>query len=239
MKEVIQGEIINGPFVEEDGTVDVKFINTGALRMMLLDSGAPKSVVSKDWIERYLKDMKVDESEIEKKSCCRRFRMGETTYLSEIEIRFPIVLKTDGGEYMRRQVTVYIIDAERVNFLLGRESIKELDMMIDVPGERIVFKEKGKKVETVESNGGHIVVNLELVGGWENSDAIYLVEKEDDVKSEKAIRKIHKTLNHKGKEKLIYAYRNEEKLDKGIRKKINEIVDTVVLSKISPLWPCP
>ncbi len=45
--------------------------------------------------------------------------MGETTYISKIEIRFPIVLKTVEGDYMRRQVTVYIIDAERVNFLLG------------------------------------------------------------------------------------------------------------------------
>ena len=83
-------------------------------------------------------------------------------------------------------------------------------MMIHVPDQRIVFKEKGKKVETVENNVGHIVVNLELVGKWEDSEAIYLVEKEDDVKSEKAIKKIHKTLNHKSKEQIIYAYRNTE-----------------------------
>ena len=145
--------------------------------MMLGDCGAPKSVVSREWIEGYLKDMKVDESEIEKKSCCRRFRMGETTYISEIEIRFPIVLKTDVGEYMRRQVTAYIIDAERVNFLLGRESIKELDMMLDLPRDRMIFEGKGKKVKTAESKEGHSVVNLELVGKWEDSDAIYLVEK--------------------------------------------------------------
>ena len=100
-------------------------MNAGAPRMILIDSGAPKSVVSKEWIEGYLKDMKVDESEIEKKSCCRRFRMGETTYLSEVEIRFPIVLKTDNGDYMKREVTAYIIDANRVNFLSGRETIKE------------------------------------------------------------------------------------------------------------------
>ena len=50
--------------------------------------------------------------------------MGKTTYISEVEIRFPIVLKTDEGEYMKRKLTAYIIDAERVNFLLGRESIK-------------------------------------------------------------------------------------------------------------------
>ena len=108
-----------------------------------------------------MKDMKVDESEIERKSCCRRFRMGETTYLSEIEITFPIVLKTEDGNYMRRKVIVYIIDAERVNFLLGKESIKELDIMVYMPGDRIVFKKKEKKVETQESAGGHILVNLE------------------------------------------------------------------------------
>ncbi len=67
-------------------------------------------------------------------------------------------------------------------------------MMLDLPGDRLVFKEKGKKVETVESKGGHSLVNLELVGKWEDSDAIYLVEKEDEVKSDKAIKKIIRRL---------------------------------------------
>ena len=58
--------------------------------------------MSKDWIEGYLKDMKVSEDEIKKKSCYRRFKMGETTYLSEVEIIFPIVLKTDSGDYIKR-----------------------------------------------------------------------------------------------------------------------------------------
>ena len=74
-------------------------------------------------------------------------------------------------------------------------------------------------------------MNLDLVGEWENNEAIYLVEKEDDVKREKAIKKIQKTLNHKGKEQLIYAYRNGGKLDEGIRKKINEIVDKYIIYK--------
>ena len=62
-------------------------------------------------------------------------------------------------------------------------------------------------------------------------EVILLVEKEDDVKSERAIKKIHKTLNHKGKEQLIYAYRNAGKLDEGIRKRINEIVDKCDICK--------
>ena len=94
-----------------------------------------------------------------------------------------------------------------------------------VSGERLVFKEKGKKVETVESKGGNSVANLDLVGKWEDIDAIHLVEKEDDVKSEGEIKKIRRTLNHMSKEQLIYACRNAGKLDEGIRKRINEIVD--------------
>ena len=60
---------------------------------------------------------------------------------------------------------------------MGKESIKELDIVIDVPGERIVFNEKKMKVETKESTGEHILVNLELVGKWEYGEAILLVEK--------------------------------------------------------------
>ena len=206
LKEILKGKVINGHFVEEEVVIDVNLINEGKARMMLVDCGAPKSVVSREWIEGYLKDMKVDESEIKRRSCYRRFRMGETTYLSEVEITFPIVLKTEDGEYMRRIVIAYIINAERVNFLLGKESIKDLDIMVDVPGDRIVFKKKEKKVETQESAGGHILVNLELVGKWEDSEAILLVEKEEDTKSDSAIKRIHKNLNHKSKEQMIYIY---------------------------------
>ena len=51
-------------------------------------------------------------------------------------------------------------------------------------------------------------MNLELVGKWEDSEAILFVEKEDDVKTDSVIKRIHKNLNHKSKEQMIYAYRN-------------------------------
>ena len=76
MKEVLKGKLVNTQFVEEEMIVDVKIMNAGAPRMILMDSGAPKSVVSKEWIEGYLKDMKVSEDEIQKKSCYRCFKMG-------------------------------------------------------------------------------------------------------------------------------------------------------------------
>ena len=77
--------MVSGNFVEEEVVIDVSYMNDGAARMMLIDCGAPKSFVSRNWIEGYLKEMKVDENEIERKSCCKRFRMGETTYVSEVK----------------------------------------------------------------------------------------------------------------------------------------------------------
>ena len=72
MKEMLKGKVISGYFVEEEVVIDANLINDGAARMILVDCGAPKLVVSREWIEGYLKDMKVDESEIKRKSCCRR-----------------------------------------------------------------------------------------------------------------------------------------------------------------------
>ena len=163
MKEVLKGKLVNTQFVEEEMIVDVKIMNAGAPRMILMDSGAPKSVVSKEWIEGYLNDMKVSEDEIQKKSCYTCFRMGETTYLSEVEIRFPIVLKTDSGDYMKRELTACIIDAARVNLLLERETIKECKLMIDHEENKLEFNKKDKKVKLIESKGGNLIAQLELV----------------------------------------------------------------------------
>ena len=43
---------------------------------------------------------------------------------------------------MKREVTAYIIDADRVNFLLGRETIKEWRLKIDVDDDKLEFKGK-------------------------------------------------------------------------------------------------
>ena len=93
-------------------------------------------------------------------------------------------------------MTAYIIDAERVNFLLGRETIKDWKLRIDHEEDKLEFKGKDKNVNLIKSKGGHLLAQLELVGIWEDKDAIYLVETEDDLSSDKTIWKIHKILNH-------------------------------------------
>ena len=48
-----------------------------------------------------------------------------------------------------------------------------------------------------------------------------MIEDEEEVSSDKAIRKFHKILNHKSKEQMHYAYRNAGKLNEETRKKID------------------
>ena len=81
--------------------------------------------------------MKVDEQEVKRKSCYRRFRMGETTYVSEIEMEFPVILKTDRGDFVKREMTAYVIDADGVNFFLGKETLKEWKVNMDYEENKI------------------------------------------------------------------------------------------------------
>ena len=130
--------------------------------MMLIAMGVRKSVVSREWIREYLEDMKVYNSEIKEKRSYRSFKMGERTYLSEVEVRFPIVLKTDSGEYIKREVKANMIDADRVNFLLGKETMKEWKLKIDQAEHILVFKDKKVRLRTNREE--NLIAYLEMVG---------------------------------------------------------------------------
>ena len=67
-----------------------------------------------------MEDKKVDNSELGHTRNYRSCRIGERTYFSEWEVRFLIVLKTDCGEYIKREVIADMIEADRVNYLLGK-----------------------------------------------------------------------------------------------------------------------
>ena len=102
---------------------------------------------------------------------------------------------------------------------------------MDFEDDKLEFKGKDKNVELTESEGGHLLARLELVGTWKDDEALYLVEKEDDVSSDGAVKKIHKILNHKSKEQMYYAYRNTGKLNEDTKKMIDAVVDKCEICK--------
>ena len=60
---------------------------------------------------------------------------------------------------------------------------------MDFDGYKLEFKGKEKNVNLIESKGGYLLAQLDIIGIWKNKDAIYLVDNEDDVSIDKAIRK--------------------------------------------------
>ena len=116
--------------------------------------------------------------------------------MSGVEEEFPIVLETDEDDFVKRRLTANVIQLDDVKFLCRMETIKEWRTKVDFEDDRLKFKDKGKNVEIAESEGDHLMAKLELMGTWKKNDAIYLVEREIDVSSDGAVKKLHKILNH-------------------------------------------
>ena len=136
--------------------------------------------------------------------------MGKTLYLSKDKVYFLVVLKTDKGDLIKREVTANIIESEEVTFLCGEQTLMEWKTVLDFAEQKLGFKEQGKNVVLVK--GSNLLAKLELVGRWKDEEAVFLVEKEKDPQSIKAVQKIHKILNHKQKEQMYYTYRSAGKL---------------------------
>ena len=112
MKDILKNKLISTQFVEEEIVIDVKFVNDSSERIMLLDNGALRSITSTKWFNGYLQDAKVSEEEVKKISCARKFRMGKTVYLNGTKVTFPIVLKTEDKDYVKKNVIVSVIIAD-------------------------------------------------------------------------------------------------------------------------------
>ena len=85
----------------EEYVIDVKFVDNDE-EFMIIDSGALILLASKAWFKKYIKEKKVDEEDIKKNESFKRFRLGKTLYLSREKVCFPVVLKTDKGDLIKR-----------------------------------------------------------------------------------------------------------------------------------------
>ena len=69
--------------------------------------------------------MEVDERDVEKKSCDRRFRFGEKVYKSYKEVTMPIIMKVVDEDYVRKNISVNIIHREEDLFLCGLKTLRQ------------------------------------------------------------------------------------------------------------------
>ena len=73
--------------------INIKFVDENFGMKMIVNSAAPLSLVSADWLKKYVRDTEVEDNELEWMSCLRQFRLGENVYESSSMVSFPIVIK--------------------------------------------------------------------------------------------------------------------------------------------------
>ena len=69
-------------------------------------------------MNHYLKDTHVDESNLKRQNFARRLRLGKTLYVSTSKVIFPIVIKFENNDFIKRELTANIIDSEEVPFFV-------------------------------------------------------------------------------------------------------------------------
>lgn len=216
--------------VGEEIVYDIKLIGEDMGKKMIIDSGAPVSLMSREWFERYVIERRVNPEEIYKKKCWRRFRLGKTVYDSKETVSFPVILKTGTGDMMRKTITANLIEMDKAILLCGDETLRSWNTMLDFKEGALYFKDTEKKVYLVRKT--HILANLEMVGIVGDDVAVMVVEDEGAMNL-KNIREIHQNLNHKGRKQIENAYRNAGKWNTEIRKLINIVVDECKLCRMN------
>ena len=141
--------------------------------------------------------------------------------MSKSLVELPILLTRMDGKEDMIIVHTYLVDAE-VPFLCGKQTLEAWNFKID--GQEKVLElhiktgqDSGRKLLKMEDTiGGHYGIVLETRNKKEanmflveeDSGILFMEDKEGDLCSFKAVRKVHEVNRHKGKEQLMAAYWN-------------------------------
>ena len=147
IEEMLKKVTISAQYVEDEVFIDVKHVQKDMENSMIIDSGAPVSLVSSTWLKNYIKEAKVEDESIVKASSNRRVRLRKTPYISTEKVTFPIVIKTDDDDLIKREVTANVIESDEVNFLCGEETLQGWRTVLNFEDKKLGFKGIEKMVE--------------------------------------------------------------------------------------------
>ena len=103
---------------------------------IIVDCGAPKTLVGERYLKLYMRKHNLIDADLEKMTCKQRFKFGPSqVYTSTDRAKIPIIMKVK-DEYIKKIVDAFIIQAE-VPFLLGMNTMKQWDTMLDMVSEEL------------------------------------------------------------------------------------------------------
>ena len=162
----------------------------------ILDSACASNVAGENWYLDYINNylsIKQKNSIIIKKGI-KQFRFGDGPIIKSIkQVELPVCV---GGKELR--LVVDIVNAH-IPFLMSKNQMKELGMILDLSRDEVIFR--NKKITLNESNSGHYILPLK-----ENQDEIkvYTVKLDGMFGNEAktVLTKLHNQFGHPVKKKL-------------------------------------
>ena len=104
--------------------ISVNFTERGK-QVMILDLGAPVSVVGEEWMDQYLRDYELELKDMKMSACHKVFKFGPSKqYVSTEMVEIPVIVRRMDGKEDVLNVFTYLVDAD-VPFLCGKMTMVE------------------------------------------------------------------------------------------------------------------
>ena len=179
MSKILEEKVVNNyvemELVEEDWSQGMNIYFTKNIKgasEMVVDCGAPKSLIGENYLNEYLNVHNIKREALEKVPCKQKFKFGPSqAYMSTEKLKIPIVLKCD-DRVEQQLVESYVIEAD-VPLLLGLNTMKSWRALMDIESEEMIFRSFEMSVKMKRNEGGHLTVPLERMHEW--STAAYLL----------------------------------------------------------------
>ena len=133
---------------------------------MLLDLGAPYSLVGKTWIRKYVEENKMKIEDLKQIKCRKRFRFRPgKVHNSEVIYELPIMVKNYAYEEDLLEMEVYGFDV-MVAMLCGLNALEKwkADLKVETKKMRVKCNVEGKhkfmRVNMEKMSGEHFRINM-------------------------------------------------------------------------------
>ena len=140
---------------EEDGSYLVNYA-VGDNQVLVIDIGAPVSLVGKKWVKRYMEENGLDKECMESQECEQLFKFGPSRkYVSKEMVRLPVMMRAIDRKVLKVWIMAYVVDAD-VPFLIGKKTLEEWKSRLDTQERELVVEMEGKKSKVkMEVTGSH------------------------------------------------------------------------------------
>ena len=210
-----------------------------SLGCALLDSGCTKNVCGELWLEEFLSDLNEDDlKKVHYTADDSQFRFGDGMPSSSSRIvNLPAVVS---GQRVTIQACVV---SNYIPLLLSKQAMGKAGVVLDFATGKAKVLNNWCKLKT--SSTGHFLIPLNDSVKYKSENVVLHLENikdaSDEVLSKKAW-KLHRTLGHCSKEKMIALIKkSKEHNHKRFLKSISDCYDkcqVCILSKKAPLKPC-